>query len=63
MNQNLKKGEHIAPLKSAYGIPHLWKDTRPLEFETEDVAQKVAARTGGEVYMNKKARCYLIRFI
>lgn len=63
MNQNLKKGEHIAPLKSANGIPHLWKDTRPLEFETKKQAQEIASRVGGEIYLNPKAGCYLIRFV
>jgi hypothetical protein len=63
VNQNLKKGEHVAPLKSAKGIPHLFKDTRPLEFETEKQAQSIASRVGGEVYKNPKAGCYLIRFV
>lgn len=62
MNQNLKRGENIQPLKSAKGIPHLWKNTRPLEFETLQQARRVAERVGGTAYMNPIAKCYLVKF-
>jgi hypothetical protein len=60
--RNLKRGESVENLWTANNRPHLCIDGYLAVFKTRRDARREAARTGGEAYLSKVSKLYLIRF-